>query len=189
MSAPRRTSSRAGLRQPRGQRALATLEWLIVVSVSALLAALVLAYVQRNVERSVSDVSAATVSGRPSLARAQALAVELAHRVQLESLDYDPYDYRFTDPRFWSNHFSTRCRRIVEVFSDLEAEGVRVEIEADFRVSVDAEVRQELRPTDFGEIPWTYGPISRIDTPRRQVPAFTVCQVFLSYEDDDRVSS
>ena len=173
---------------------LATIEWLIVVAVSALMAALVLAHVQRNLDRSVTQVAESSDAGGSRLARAQALADELANRVQVQSLQYDNFDYRFQDPAFWSEHFSTRCARIREVFADLETEGVKVTVESDFRVDTTNQLLQQVEANDLGEVPWIYGNQYALDVIRRQgqekarnpsrdqVPTFTVCQVFLSYE-------
>ncbi|MCY3786778.1 MAG: hypothetical protein OXG47_08660 [bacterium] len=184
-------------RQARRRRrhvGLATLEWLIVVSVSALLAALVLAFVQRNLDHSVAQVaesSDADIGSARSLDKAQTLADELADRVQVQSLRYDQYDYRFQDPVYWAEHFSTRCRRIREVFADLEAEGVRVEVEADFRLDRVSLLHQRVRQQNLGEVPWIYGHPFQLSEPEIRiqrltgqrlydVPASTVCQVFLS---------
>lgn len=174
-------------RRGRGDAGLATLEWLLVVSVSALLAALVIAHVQRNVDRAVhlvADESDAALGAPGSLARAQALADEMAYQVQVASLRYDPFDYRFQDPLFWSDHFSTRCRRIREVFSDIEAEGVRVTVETVFRFDQASISQQRIDSRNLGEIPWTFGEFGDenvLDPLRTRTPAQTVCQVFLSY--------
>ena len=164
---------------------LATLEWLLVVSVSALMAALVIAFVQRNLDRSVTqvaDASDASPSAERSLQRAQTLADELAYRVEVESLRYDRYDYRFQDPEFWEDHFSTRCTRIREVFADLAAEGVSVEIVADFRVDELTRGEQKLRQIDFSEVPWIYGNLTAVALTTDALPVFTVCQVFLKHD-------
>ena len=176
-------SARAARR--RRDRGLATLEWLMVVAVAALMAALVLAHVQRNVERGVSQIADASDGGPDStrtLDRAQSLADELAHRVQVQSIEYDPYDYRFQDPVFWSEHFSTRCQRIREVFADLEAEGVTVAVESDFRMGDTTILNQRIEPIALGEIPWIYGNLDTSSPRRDSIPAFTVCQVFLSQQ-------
>lgn len=177
----------APVRRSRSRRdsGLATLEWLLVVSVSALLAALVIAHVQRNVDRAVhvvGDSSDAGLVAPDSLASAQSLADELAHQVQVASLQYEPSDYRFQDPSFWEDHFSTRCRRIREVFSDIEAEGVQVTVETDFRLSGRAGGAQQIVPRDLGEIPWIFG-AGGFDfrLAGDEEPASTVCQVLLSH--------
>lgn len=193
LQAPRSPGSVDAVRRRRRREGgLATLEWLIVVSVAALMAALVLAHVQRNVDRGVMQIAESSDGGSPdsvrSLVRAQALADELAYRVQVQSLEYDRYDYRFQDPVFWSEHFNTRCGRIREVFADLEAEGVTVAVESDFRMDQGTLDLQRIEPVALGEVPWIYGdlydppPGQRRTDRREQVPAFTVCQVFLSHE-------
>ncbi|MDE0195730.1 MAG: hypothetical protein OXP08_09305 [bacterium] len=193
MSPPGRAP--APRRRSRRHAGLATLEWLLVVSVSALLAALVIAHVQRNVDRGVTliaDASDAGLGAPGSLDRAQALADELAYRVQVASLQYDPRDYRFQDPSFWSDHFSTRCRRIREIFSDIAAEDVQVTVETDFRFGAIEIAGQRINPREIGEIPWVFGEqghdpdllrrgVFDQSERGRYVPAQTVCQVFLSH--------
>ena len=171
----------------RRHSGLATLEWLLVVSVSALMAALVIAFVQRNLDRSVTQVADAVdaaPSAERSLQRAQTLADELALAVEVESLRYDEYDYRFQDPEFWADHFATRCTRIREVFADLEAEGVSVKVRPDFRVVPG----QTLAPDSFGEVRWIYGNLSGEGSTDR-IPISTVCQVFLTHDPDYDISS
>jgi len=140
----------------------------------------------------IADASDAGLGAPGSLDRAQALADELAYRVQVASLQYDPRDYRFQDPSFWSDHFSTRCRRIREIFSDIAAEDVQVTVETDFRFGAIEIAGQRINPREIGEIPWVFGEqghdpdllrrgVFDQSERGRYVPAQTVCQVFLSH--------